>query len=104
MSTSISTFTDPQLPSKESSQSYWLEPADETLLGHRTTTDIPENADIVIIGSGIAGAQTARYIYEQEGGAWLAGKKVVMLEAREACWGATGRNGIHDSAQRLSNI
>ncbi|EPS44050.1 hypothetical protein H072_1941 [Dactylellina haptotyla CBS 200.50] len=86
-------FPDPQLPSEESTSSFWLKQPDEFLLGHRTTAELPTEADIVIIGSGIAGAQTARYLCEQDGGAWTHGKRIVMLEAREACWGATGRNG-----------
>ncbi|KAF3906661.1 hypothetical protein ABW20_dc0109789 [Dactylellina cionopaga] len=88
---SASHFPDPQVPSEESTSSFWLKQPDEFLLGHRTTTELPTEADIVIIGSGIAGAQTARYLCEQDGGAWTQGKRIVMLEAREACWGATGR-------------
>ncbi|KAF3150706.1 hypothetical protein TWF569_004575 [Orbilia oligospora] len=88
-------FPDPQLPSEESTSSFWLKQPDEFLLGHRTTVELPTEADIIIIGSGIAGAQTARYLSEQDGGAWVKGRKIVMLEAREACWGATGRNGGH---------
>jgi glycine/D-amino acid oxidase-like deaminating enzyme len=41
-------------------------------------------ADVVIVGSGITGAFAARELVK-------GGRKVVMLEAREACWGATGR-------------
>ncbi|KAK6501917.1 hypothetical protein TWF481_009736 [Arthrobotrys musiformis] len=78
-------FPDPQIPSEESTSSFWLKQPDEFLLGHRTTAELPTEADIVIIGSGIAGAQTARYLSEQDGGAWVKGRKIVMLEAREAC-------------------
>ncbi|KAF3934841.1 hypothetical protein ABW19_dt0201527 [Dactylella cylindrospora] len=88
-------FPDPQLPSEESTSSFWLKQPDEFLLGHRTTPELPTEADIVIIGSGIAGAQTARYICEQDGGAWIQGRRIVMLEAREACWGATGRPSLY---------
>jgi glycine/D-amino acid oxidase-like deaminating enzyme len=42
----------------------------------------------VIVGSGITGASVARYLSEDER---ATGKSVVLLEAREACWGATGR-------------
>jgi glycine/D-amino acid oxidase-like deaminating enzyme len=42
----------------------------------------------VIIGSGIAGAFAAHYLASAEHGKDV---DVVMLEAREACWGATGR-------------
>ncbi|KAF4464001.1 fad dependent oxidoreductase [Fusarium albosuccineum] len=72
----------------ESTKSYWHREPSEKLLGHRTTAELPATADVVVVGSGITGAFAAR---ELIGG----GKKVVLLEAREACWGATGRNGGH---------
>ncbi|KAF8879742.1 FAD dependent oxidoreductase [Infundibulicybe gibba] len=53
----------------------------------------PEYADVVIIGSGITGASVARRLLDQTGG----GIRVVMLEARGVCSGATGRNGGHIS-------
>ncbi|PVH94875.1 FAD dependent oxidoreductase-like protein [Periconia macrospinosa] len=80
------------LPTPTSTESFWHTEPNEFLLGHRTTEELPEHADIVIIGSGITGANTARYLTE-DGRA--DGLKIVMLEAREACWGATGRNGGH---------
>ncbi|KAF2763665.1 FAD dependent oxidoreductase [Teratosphaeria nubilosa] len=61
---------------------------------HRSTVKLPERADIVIIGAGCAGASTAYHLlqsFEQ-----LNRKAdIVILEAREACSGATGRNGGH---------
>jgi glycine/D-amino acid oxidase-like deaminating enzyme len=58
------------------------------LLGHRTTEELPAEADIVIVGSGITGTSAARYLSEDER---AKGKSVVVLDAREACWCATGR-------------
>lgn len=72
------------LPSRNSTSSYWHKDPSPVLLGHRTTPDLPRETDVVIIGSGITGAFVARKLV---GG----GKGVVMLESREACWGATGR-------------
>ncbi|KAH6631138.1 FAD dependent oxidoreductase [Chaetomium sp. MPI-SDFR-AT-0129] len=94
------------LPSRNPSKSYWLKDLSPTLVGHRSTPDLPEEADVVIVGSGITGAFAARFLLEgeysengggSEGSAVKGGeeKKVVMLEAREACSGATGRNGGH---------
>ncbi|KAL6697147.1 FAD dependent oxidoreductase [Trichoderma pleuroticola] len=78
------------LPVDEPSKSYWLSEPSEILLGHRTTKDLPQTADVLIVGSGITSAFAAHF---------LKGKapnlNVAMLEAREACWGATGRNGGH---------
>ncbi|KAL4974040.1 FAD dependent oxidoreductase-domain-containing protein [Aspergillus desertorum] len=59
-------------------------------LNHRTTPDLPSSADIVIIGSGLTGTLAARHCKQ----AWP-GKSVVILEAREFCSGATGRNAGH---------
>lgn len=40
------------------------------------------------MGTGITGTSVARYLCED---VRAKGKKIVVLEAREACWGATGR-------------
>ncbi|KAK4179339.1 FAD dependent oxidoreductase-domain-containing protein [Triangularia setosa] len=79
------------LPSANPTPSYWLRDLDPLLVGHRTTPDLPEEADIVIVGSGITGAFAARFLLQD----YAPNKKLVMLEAREACGGATGRNGGH---------
>jgi len=76
------------LPTPTSTASFWHSEPNEFLLGHRTTNELPASADIVIVGSGITGTAVARYLAEDER---ANGKNVVMLEAREACWGATGR-------------
>ncbi|KAF2747226.1 DAO-domain-containing protein [Sporormia fimetaria CBS 119925] len=80
------------LPTPESTKSFWHSEPSKFLLGHRTTAEIPAEADIVIVGSGITGTSAARFLLEDER---AKAKKIVMLEAREACWGATGRNGGH---------
>lgn len=74
------------LPVPNPSKSFWHSEPSGLLLGHRTTEKLPEEADVVIVGSGITGASAARYL-DEDGSK----KSVVMLEAREACWGATGR-------------
>ncbi|KAL1604907.1 hypothetical protein SLS60_004448 [Paraconiothyrium brasiliense] len=80
------------LPTPTSTNSFWHSEPNEFLIGHHTTEELPAEADIVIIGSGITGTSAARFLSEDER---ANGKKIVMLEAREACWGATGRNGGH---------
>ncbi|KAM5542144.1 hypothetical protein V8D89_004017 [Ganoderma adspersum] len=58
-------------------------PADET-------GPFPQHVDVVIIGSGITGTSFAYNALSRE-----AGLKIAMLEARDVCSGATGRNGGH---------
>ena len=51
---------------------------------------LPQDADVVIVGSGITGAVAAYNLVSSR-----PDLRVVMLEAREVCSGATGRNGGH---------
>ncbi|KAF8857375.1 FAD dependent oxidoreductase [Acephala macrosclerotiorum] len=95
------------LPTPNSTKAFWHTQPSKILLGHRTTGTLPAEADIVIVGSGISGASAAHFLYQDVNGKGL---KVVMLEAREACWGATGRNGghcqpgIYDRSPELSSF
>ncbi|KAK0483682.1 DAO-domain-containing protein [Armillaria novae-zelandiae] len=74
------------------SLSYWLQGVrSNPLLDHRTTDELPEEADVVIIGSGATGATTALELLSSPNPP----KSIVMLEARELCSGATGRNAGH---------
>merc|ERR1712000_80437 len=77
------------LPSASPTHSYWHSQPSQTLLDHRTTSQLPSSAATVVVGSGITGAFVARELIEN------GASDVVMLEARQACWGATGRNGGH---------
>lgn len=84
------------LPRTGPTTSYWQEPPDP-IADTRTTADLPAAADVVIIGSGITGASVAwnllKHIPLTHGVAVHKKPSVVMLEARDACSGATGRNG-----------
>lgn len=85
------------LPSQKWTESFWLSQPSKVLMGHCSTTNLPLQADVVIVGSGISGVGAAWHLLQ---GSNMATSKtrplsVVMLEAREACWGATGRNGGH---------
>lgn len=74
------------LPVDNPTKSYWLTEPSEMLLGHCTTKELPQAADVVIVGSGITGAFAAHCLKEKD-----PNLNIVMLEAREACSGATGR-------------
>ncbi|EEB98926.1 hypothetical protein MPER_01479 [Moniliophthora perniciosa FA553] len=82
-------FKDPGLPVPNPSLSFWLQGArSSALLGHRATEVLPGAADVVARISGVA---TAYYL--------LTGmhppRSILLLEAREVCYGATGRNAGH---------
>jgi hypothetical protein len=76
------------LPPKHSTASLWH--SEPVLQGHRTTADLPNHAEYIVIGSGITGTSALRYLVE----AGIKGP-ILMLEAREACWGATGRVSLY---------
>lgn len=86
--------TSPNIPVPKSTQSFWRTDLD-SLDSHRTTEVLLESADIVVIGAGYAGASTVYHLLEKTKKSGNK-PKIVILEAREACSGATGRNGtIH---------
>ncbi|EME47906.1 hypothetical protein DOTSEDRAFT_167338 [Dothistroma septosporum NZE10] len=61
---------------------------------HRSTKELPSEVDILVIGAGYSGASIVHHLLEQKK---ASGRDVsiAILEAREACSGATGRNGGH---------
>lgn len=75
------------LPRDNPTPSYWQDPPDE-IADLRSSESLPENADVVIVGSGITGAAVAWNLLQND-----PTRSIVMLEARQACSGATGRNG-----------
>ncbi|KAI6903556.1 FAD dependent oxidoreductase, partial [Hortaea werneckii] len=77
---------------------YWrceLHPVDD----HRSSELLPSESDVVIIGSGMAGVATAYHLCEQTKGNE---PTIVMLEARQVCSGATGRNGGHSKVRSVT--
>ncbi|KAF7334772.1 Fad dependent oxidoreductase [Mycena sanguinolenta] len=85
----------PGYPRRNPCLSFWLQHTRNSLLQeHRTTETLPGKADVTIIGSGLSGAATA-YFLLTTGPEDKRPKSVVLLEAREACDGATARNGGH---------
>jgi glycine/D-amino acid oxidase-like deaminating enzyme len=87
------------LPSEASTTPFWRTELHE-LDNHHTTTDLPSTCDILIIGGGYAGITAAYHLLasEEAKAKFSSGapkQNVVLLEARGACSGATGRNGGH---------
>jgi len=84
------------LPVPTPTTSYWQSPPDAELSGYLSAEHVSEEeiADVVIIGSGVSGASIAWNLLNTENGKDGEGKeRIVMLEARGVCSGATGRNG-----------
>lgn len=75
-------------PVPNSTVSFWRAQPDE-LDDYRSTESLPSECDIVIIGAGYAGASVAYHLLNDN----PTPPSIVMLEARQACSGATGRNG-----------
>lgn len=74
--------------------SYWHNPKSPLANVIEPETDKPtEPYDYAIVGSGISGASIAYNLLKTHPSA-----RIVMLEAREVCGGATGRNGGHTKA------
>ncbi|PVH78497.1 FAD dependent oxidoreductase superfamily [Cadophora sp. DSE1049] len=79
------------LPVNNPSKSYWIEAA-ESKLDEFQSPELPSETDVVIVGSGYTGAATAYWIHKftEKNGTT---PRMCMLEARNVCGGATGRNG-----------
>ncbi|KAI6833520.1 FAD dependent oxidoreductase [Hortaea werneckii] len=77
---------------------YWrceLHPLDD----HRSSESLPSECDVVIIGSGMAGVAAAYHLCEETKGNE---PSILMLEARQVCSGATGRNGGHSKVRSIT--
>lgn len=72
----------PGIPVPNPSLAFWTVPKAD-ILGDG---ELPETVDIVIIGSGITGTSFAYNLFKNE-----QSLRVLMLEARDVCSGATGR-------------
>jgi glycine/D-amino acid oxidase-like deaminating enzyme len=83
-----------QFPVANAVPSYWRKhPA--AIDTHRSTADLVAYADIVVIGAGYSGASIVHHLVEENLRAKRAIPSILILEAREACSGATGRNGTY---------
>ncbi|KAF6803035.1 FAD dependent oxidoreductase [Colletotrichum musicola] len=83
-----------RFPVDNSTTSFWRSdphPLDD----HRSTPELPAEVDIAVIGAGYAGVSTVYHILDQCKARGVPPPGIVILEARQACSGATGRNGGH---------
>ncbi|RDB30722.1 Gamma-glutamylputrescine oxidoreductase [Hypsizygus marmoreus] len=86
------------LPVANATRSFWIDtPGANPLAKEGSQGELTSDADVCIIGSGITGVSAAYHLAKhfegrEDGGTPV---KVVILEARDFCSGATGRNGGH---------
>lgn len=87
-------------PVPNPTKSYWQDPP-HRIADLRSTPDLPtdQTFDYVIIGSGVSGAATAFKLLSRN-----PDLSVLMLEARTAASGASGRNGGHCKTGDYKNI
>ncbi|KAL4957511.1 FAD dependent oxidoreductase [Aspergillus filifer] len=97
----------PFLPVENSTEPFWrteLHQLDQL----RTTPDLPQHSDIVIIGAGYTGISLAYHLYKQlrqsHSDQPRTHPSITILEARQICSGATGRNGGHLRPDLYGNI
>lgn len=92
----------PGFPVAKATSPFWLEDPPFPDLCDTQSPELPSRVHTVIIGSGITGTSIARTLLMRRGVEAgegpqrpMAPRSVVMLDARAACSGATGRNGGH---------
>ncbi|KAL4788096.1 phosphoenolpyruvate phosphomutase-domain-containing protein [Aspergillus varians] len=93
----------PFLPVESPTKPFWrteLHQLDQL----RTTPELPQKSDIVIIGAGYSGISLAYHLYKQLSHSDQAHPAITVLEARRICSGATGRNGGHLRPDLYGNI
>ncbi|KAM5383178.1 hypothetical protein ACJA88_003711 [Fusarium oxysporum] len=77
-------------PVEGSPQSYWQHEAQQPEIPSNTGP-LPNSCDVAIVGGGYAGIATAYHILKTTSPP----RNVFLLEAKDPCSGATGRNGGH---------
>ena len=87
---------DPGIPQDTTTSSFWVKDP-HAQFASRSMRPLPSSADIVIVGSGITAASIARAVLQSRAPSASNPSKptIVILEARDVCSGATGRNGGH---------
>ncbi|CAH0020090.1 unnamed protein product [Clonostachys rhizophaga] len=78
---------DPGLPVSNPTQSYWQTPPNSDV-SNKQSSVLPEKRDVVVLGSGITGLSVSWWLTQHS-----ATTSISVLDAREICSGATGRNG-----------
>ncbi|KAJ2960654.1 hypothetical protein NQZ79_g4074 [Umbelopsis isabellina] len=84
-------------PKQNPTRSFWLN--ENPLAKYRTTPELPDNANIVIIGLGLTGTGALFTLSQKHPDLCI-----TVLEARDPASGATGRNGGHLTPSAFRNF
>ena len=90
---------EPQFPVSDPLPSFWTA-SPHPLDNYQSSSKLPEECDVLIVGSGYAGTVTAYHLLNDDSRK----RSVVLLEARQICSGATGRNGGHVKPDTYFNV
>ncbi|KAF8609861.1 FAD dependent oxidoreductase [Ceratobasidium sp. AG-I] len=96
------------LPTPNPTKSFWLDSDNSAnpLARVGSTGPLPQSTDIVIIGSGITGCSAVYHLSQllRNTGGQTNPVAAIILEARDFCSGATGRNGGHLTAATIHDF
>jgi glycine/D-amino acid oxidase-like deaminating enzyme len=90
----------PLFPVSNPTTPYWRSEL-HRLDSYRSTPELPAACDILIIGAGMAGVSVA-YHFAKE--CSTEPPSTVLLDARQLCSGATGRNGGHIKVKKATHL
>lgn len=85
-------MTNKPFPHPIGGPSFWRSTPGE-LDNYRSPEGLPPTIDIAIIGAGFSGGSLVTHLLDSDG---TDETSILVLEARELCSGATGRNGELD--------
>lgn len=77
----------PGFPRQDYMLSYWLQHTRSSpMLGYRSTPELPQEADCVVLGAGFSGVMTSYFLLKAPDSPFAKKKdSIVLLEARELC-------------------
>lgn len=90
--------TKDRFPVSNSTKPFW-DSENDPFRKFRSTEELPSETDVLIVGSGFSGSSVAYYLSLEDNPL-----STLLLEAREICSGATGRNGGHCRPDYVSNM
>ena len=87
----------PPGPTSAASRSYWIDSGENPLASHGSTDALPtRRQDVTIVGTGVSGVSALFHLVDGLPDAHddpSQSREITIIDARDFCTGATGRNG-----------